>query len=141
MQYGRRIEWSPSRRRQQVTGRLVPLPAASTTRSPRPAGRPTTRQPRQPVATAQPLFTLRATAPLATLIDTVASQFNLEPAIDREALRRQGIDPQTIVQLEVTDANRDELLTAIVSPLDLTWSISGTRLTITTGPATETVRP
>lgn len=141
MQYGRRIEWSPSRRGQQVTGRLVPLPAASTTRTPRPAGHPTTRQPRQPVATAQPLFTLRATAPLATLIDTVASQFNLEPAIDREALRRQGIDPQTIVQLEVTDANRDELLTAIVSPLDLTWSISGTRLTITTGPATETVRP
>jgi len=141
MQYGRRIEWSPSRRGQQVTGRLVPLPAASTTRSPRPAGRPTIRQPRQPVATVQPLFTLRATAPLATLIDTVASQFNLEPAIDREALRRQGINPQTIVQLEVTDANRDELLTAIVSPLDLTWSISGTRLTVTTGPATETVRP
>ena len=102
---------------------------------------PTTRQPRQPVATAQPLFTLRATAPLATLIDTVASQFNLEPAIDREALRRQGIDPQTIVRLEATDANRDELLTAIVSPLDLTWSISGTRLTITTRQGTDAASP
>ena len=141
MLYGRRIEWSQSRHGQQLTGRFLPFPSGSQTESNRPAHTAVARQPQQQAAAAQPLFTLRAAAPLAALIDTVASQFNLEPAIDREALRRQGIDPQTVVRLEVTDANRDELLDAIVSPLNLTWSISDTRLTITTRQGTDAASP
>ena len=142
MQYGHRVDWSRSHRGQQVAGRLLPLPDASAaipTRT-RPVG-PSTAQRHQPAAANRRRFTLRAAAPLTNLIDTVAAQYNLEPAIDITALRQQGVDPQSIVRLEVTDADRDELLTAIVSPLKLTWSIRGTRLIVTTPPAGYGIKP
>lgn len=145
MQYGFRVDWSRSRNKQQITGRLLPLSAplaTNTARVPRRSTVPsTTRRNHRPAAGDEPRFTLRAAAPLTNLIHTVASQFNLTPVIDTTALRQRGIDPQTIVRLEVTDADRDELLAAIVSPLGLTWSITGTTLTVTTQPASNKVRP
>ena len=62
---------------------------------------------------------------------------NLKLDLDRESLVRRGIAPGEIVRATVTDAARDELLDAILGPLDLDWSISGDTLRVFAEPRPE----
>ena len=131
MQYGLRVVWKPPAAG-RVEGELSPLPPPGTTvagteNSPSRPRRPGSRPP----ATGSSRFTLRVAAPFSELLTAVAQQLKLTPAIDREALRRQGIDPLEIIRLEVADVDRDGLLDAIVAPLGLSWRIDGTTLTVT----------
>jgi hypothetical protein len=50
--------------------------------------------------------------------------------LDRESLTRRGISPGELVRATVKDASRDELLAAILGPLDLRWTIKGDTLRV-----------
>jgi hypothetical protein len=63
-------------------------------------------------------------APLEELLATLAVKLGLTLDLDRESLRHAGIAPGEIVRATVKDASRDELLAAILGPLDLTWTIT-----------------
>jgi len=140
MQYGQRVDWTVAGRGQgRLQGTLKPLPAASdvppvaktsASRPKRPAG-----PRRRPVNPGTSRYTLRVAAPLEELLAAVGKQLQLTVTIDLPALRRQGIDPREIIRLEIADVDRDGLLDAIVSPLNLHWTIEGSTLTVTTSSA------
>lgn len=69
-------------------------------------------------------FSLQVAAPLEELLATLAVKLGLTLDLDRESLRDAGIAPREIVRATVKDASRDELLAAILGPLDLTWTIT-----------------
>jgi hypothetical protein len=50
-----------------------------------------------------------------------------------ESFKARSINAQEIIRLEIKDANREQLLDAIVKPLGLTWSIDNKTLYITAG--------
>ena len=82
-------------------------------------------------------FSLQVAAPLEDLLKAIAARMNLKLDLDRESLVRRGIAPGEIVRATVTDAARDELLDAILGPLDLDWSISGDTLRVFAEPRPE----
>ncbi|MBT4158384.1 MAG: hypothetical protein HOD99_06070, partial [Planctomycetaceae bacterium] len=78
-------------------------------------------------------YTLRVAAPFEELFQAISQRLNLEPSIDTEAFKAHSINAQEIIRLEIKDANRDQLLDAIVKPLGLTWSIDDKTLHVTAG--------
>lgn len=87
----------------------------------------------RPAVSSRELYTLRAAAPFDELLRTISQRLKLEPIIDTQSLTTRGINPKEIIRLEIKDANRDQLLDAIVKPLGLTWSIEKDRLSISAG--------
>lgn len=77
-----------------------------------------------------PTFSLRVAAPLEELLTAIATRLELRIDLDRESLVRRGIAPGEIVRATVKDASRDELLDAVLAPLDLSWTINGDTLRV-----------
>lgn len=130
--FDKRISWRPAASGEIPTAVIVPLtghdaPVAA-------AKPPRTPADRKPSPAGPTRFTLRAAAPLDQLLASVAAQLGLTLAVDRDALAARGIAAAEIVRLEVKDASRDQLLEAIVKPLQLTWRIEGKTLHVG-GPA------
>ena len=107
--------------------------AAGTTAAAKPAaGKP----PRRPApdsaqrAAERHTFSLQVVAPLEELLTAIAKRLELRLDLDRESLVRHGIAAKEIVRTTVKDASRDELLDAILKPLDLTWTIHGDTLRV-----------
>jgi hypothetical protein len=78
-------------------------------------------------------YTLRVAAPFEELLQAISQRLNLEPSIDTESFKARSINAQEIIRLEIKDADREQLLDAIVKPLGLTWSIANKTLYITAG--------
>jgi hypothetical protein len=139
-----RIDWQAAPAAARVpTGRIIasdgglPPPVATAA-----AGKPVARKP----ATAKPparrplpkpkqaadahTYSLQVAAPLEELLSAIATRLSLKLDLDRESLTRSGIAPREIVRATVKDASRDELLAAILDPLDLTWTIKGDTLRV-----------
>jgi len=144
-----RVDWQApvvaagSRAARGPSGRIIPIDAelppaaataaAGTSGTSKPAaGNP----PRRPVpdrskpGTVKQIFSLQVAAPLEELLATIATRLELKLDIDRESLARSGIAPREIVRATVKDASRDELLDAILDPLDLDWKIEGKTLRV-----------
>jgi hypothetical protein len=96
-------------------------------------GTPTRGDRPRPQANDRVTWTLEVAAPLEQLLATVSKRLELELDLDRAGLRAQGVDAREIVRLRVKEVDRDQLLDAILAPLDLGWSIDGGRLRV--GPA------
>jgi hypothetical protein len=133
--FDKRISWRPATSGEtptavivSMTGHDAPVAAAKPPRT------PAKRKPGPAAAAGPTRFTLRAAAPLDQLLASVAAQLGLTLALDSEALAARGIAAAEIVRLEVKDASRDQLLDAIVKPLQLTWRIEGDTLRVG-GPA------
>lgn len=75
-------------------------------------------------------FSLQVAAPLEELLAAIAARLGLKLDLDRESLTGSGVAPGEIVRATVKDASRDELLDAILDPLDLTWKIDGVVLRV-----------
>lgn len=137
--YDRRIEWRAGGGG-LPTGRIValatdlPAPTAAAKKSP-PAGtrpgssrrdadaKPAAAAPRGPRET----YSLQVAAPLEKVLDVIATRLGLSLDLDRESLRRRGVAAGEIVKATVKNASRDQLLDAILAPLELTWTVeSGT---------------
>ena len=73
---------------------------------------------------------MKVAAPLEQVLAAIAARLELQVDLDRESFARKGIAPGEIVRASVTDASRDELLRAILDPLDLDWEITGTTLRV-----------
>ena len=133
--YDLRISWSIAAD-SSVTGAVVPLaaapsPAATADRvPPRPGGRP----PRGPKPRTTERYTLRLEAPLDEALRALGPRLGLEPELDRASLAARGILPGEVVRAAVTDATREQLLDAIVSPLGLRWRVEDGRLLVDAPP-------
>ena len=124
------------------TGRVIPIasgiasrPATAAAGKPRtraPTGTPTGRRPAPPqkAAVRGQTFSLEVAAPLEEALTAIATRLELQLELDRESFARKGIAPGEIVRARVTNASRDELLRAILDPLDLDWAITGTTLRV-----------
>jgi hypothetical protein len=99
----------------------------------KPAGRRPGPKPKGPVP--EHTYSLQVAAPLEELLAAIATRLGLSLDLDRESLTRRGIAPGELVRATVKDASRDELLAAILGPLDLTWTIKGDTLRVV-APAT-----
>jgi len=145
--YDLRVDWqsAPStatgRADAAIIGRLIaidrglPPVAATAARSTnsKPPGRRVSARPQpakaQPAA-AQQTFSLRVAAPLEEVLAAIAMRLGVAVALDRESLTQAGISPKEIVRANITNASRDDLLDAILAPLDLHWKIDGTTLRV-----------
>lgn len=76
-------------------------------------------------------FTLEAAAPLEELLTAVATQTGLTLRLDAARLKELGIDPATVVRVQVADVTRDQLLDRLTAPVGLSWTIDGTTLVVT----------
>jgi hypothetical protein len=96
------------------------------------AGKPPGRRPgpRPKGPATEHTYSLQVAAPLEELLAAIASRLGLTLDLDRESLTRRGIAPGELVRATVKDASRDELLAAILRPLDLTWTIKGDALRV-----------
>jgi len=96
------------------------------------AGKPPGRRPgpRPKGPATEHTYSLQVAAPLEELLAAIATRLELSLDLDRESLTRRGIAPGEIVRATVKDASRDELLAAILGPLDLTWTIKGDTLRV-----------
>jgi hypothetical protein len=103
-------------------------PAAGKPTAGKPPGRRPGPQPKGPAA--EHTYSLQVAAPLEELLAAIASRLGLTLDLDRESLTRRGIAPGELVRATVKDASRDELLAAILGPLDLTWTIKGDTLRV-----------
>jgi hypothetical protein len=136
--YDRRVAWTAGADG-TLTGHVVPLgdaEAPATTVVVPNAPRQPPRRPARPGAkpAGGDRFTLTLEAPLDQALAAVGPRLGLEPAIDRDSLSARGILPGEIVRARVTDATRDQLLDAIVTPLGLRWRIDGSRLIVDAPP-------
>lgn len=134
--YDLRVAWSVGDGT-TAAGAVVPLAAAA----PRPAGvadhappQPAGRPPRGPQRRTTDRYTLTLDAPLDEALRALAPRLGLEVELDRASLAARGILPGEIVRAAVTDATREQLLDAIVSPLGLRWRIDGGRLLVDAPP-------
>lgn len=127
--FDRRVEWSTGKAGGPPRARVVSLPlvAADAPRAPRPARPPATAAPAGGTAAR---YTLRVEAPLEQVLAAVGKRLGLTVAVDEASLRGRGIAPGEIVRASVADATRDELLDAIMRPLDLAWEIDEGRLRV-----------
>jgi hypothetical protein len=112
---------------QAATAKLV-KPTAGKPTAGKPPGRRPGPQPKGPAT--EHTYSLQVAAPLEELLAAIASRLGLTLDLDRESLTRRGIAPGEIVRATVKDASRDELLAAILGPLDLTWTIKGDTLRV-----------
>jgi hypothetical protein len=96
------------------------------------AGKPPGRRPgpRPKGPATEHTYSLQVAAPLEELLAAIATRLGLSLDLDRESLTRRGIAPGELVRATVKDASRDELLAAILGPLDLTWTIKGDTLRV-----------
>jgi len=139
-----RIDWqaAPAAAR-APTGTIIAIdaglpPAPATAASGKPAsGKPATAKPpgRRPLSKPKQAadahtYSLQVAAPLEELLSAIATRLSLKLDLDRDSLTRSGIAPREIVRATVKDASRDELLAAILDPLDLTWTIKGDTLRV-----------
>jgi hypothetical protein len=111
----------------------APLPPSSGTKKRETKQKPAPTRPLQNNGSDHEQYTLRVAAPFEELLRAVSQRLNLEPSIDTESFKAHSINAQEIIRLEIKDANRDQLLDAIVKPLGLTWSIDDKTLDITAG--------
>ena len=133
-----RVDWQAAPASARVpTGRIIAidagLPPAATAKLVKPAaGKPPGRRPgpRPKGPAAEHTYSLQVAAPLEELLTAIASRLGLTLDLDRESLTRRGIAPGELVRATVKDASRDELLAAILGPLDLTWTIKGDTLRV-----------
>jgi hypothetical protein len=65
----------------------------------------------------------------------VAKSLGLALSLDEASLAARGIAPGEIVRVDARDLSRDELLDAIVAPLDLEWTIEDETLRVFAAPA------
>ena len=103
-------------------------PATAKPASGKPSGRRPLSKPKQ--AADAHTYSLQVAAPLEEVLSAIATRLSLKLDLDRESLTRSGIAPREIVRATVKDASRDELLAAILGPLDLTWTIDGKTLRV-----------
>jgi hypothetical protein len=133
-----RVEWQAAAGGQAdatATGTIISidagLPAATAAGKPADAKPHRRPSPAKPKATAgRQTFSLQVMAPLEELLATIAVKLGLTLDLDRESLARAGIAPAEIVRATVKDASRDQLLDAILRPLDLTWTITSDTLRV-----------
>ena len=134
-----RVDWQAAAAPARVpTGRIIAIdaglpPSAATAKPGKPAaGKPPGRRPGpKPKGPAtEHTYSLQVAAPLEELLAAIATRLGLTLDLDRESLSRRGIAPGEIVRATVKDASRDELLAAILGPLDLTWTIKGDTLRV-----------
>lgn len=134
--YDLRVAWSAGDGT-AAAGTVVPLGAAvprvagvADRKPPDRAGRP----PRKPERRTTDRYTLKLDAPLDEALRALGPRLGLEPVLDRDSLAARGILPGEIVRATVTDATREQLLDAIVSPLGLRWRIEDGRLIVDAPP-------
>jgi hypothetical protein len=134
MQYDQQLLWSQSSE-SQSTLVVTPasLPPSSGTKKRETKQKPTLTRPPKTEGSNRERYTLRVAAPFEELFQAISQRLNLEPSIDTEAFKAHSINAQEIIRLEIKDANRDQLLDAIVKPLGLTWSIDDKTLHVTAG--------
>ena len=134
MQYDQQLLWSQSSE-SQSTLVVTPasLPPSSGTKKRETKQKPTLTRPPKTEGSNRERYTLRVAAPFEELFQAISQRLNLEPSIDTEAFKAHSINTQEIIRLEIKDANRDQLLDAIVKPLGLTWSIDDKTLHVTAG--------
>ena len=134
MQYDQQLLWS---RGSESPSTLVvtpaPLPPSSGTKRRDPEQKPASTRPPQNKMSDRERYTLRVAAPFEELLQAISQRLNLEPSIDTESFKARSINAQEIIRLEIKDADREQLLDAIVKPLGLTWSIANKTLYITAG--------
>ncbi len=135
--FDRRLNWRPrGDAAERPTFSIVPIDMASAGAAPAgPRAEPPARPPRRPSLSAavpppEPTYSLAVAAPLEDLLATLAKRFGLRLEVDKKALAARGIAGGEIVRRTVKDATRDELLDAILEPLDLDWRIDDGRLTV-----------
>jgi len=124
------------------TGRVIPIGSGLASRpataaagkhgTRAPTGTPAGRRPAplQKAAVQGQTFSLKVAAPLEEALAAIATRLELQLELDRESFARKGIAPGEIVRARVTNASRDELLRAILDPLDLDWAITDTTLRV-----------
>ena len=134
MQYDQQLLWSqgfesPS----TLVVTPAPLPPSSGKKTRDPEQKPASTRPPQNKGSDRERYTLRVAAPFEELLQAISQRLNLEPSIDMESFKARSINAQEIIRLEIKDADREQLLDAIVKPLGLTWSIDNKTLYITAG--------
>ena len=131
MQYNHHLLWKQNPQKSStVLVQFVPLPSLTEPKEHATRQKQTQSNSNRPVGSSRDLYTLRVAAPFDELLRAISQRLKLEPIIDTQSLKTHGINPEEIIRLEIKDANRDELLDAIVKPLGLTWSIEKDRLSI-----------
>ena len=132
-----RIDWSPA------GGTVVPIDAGVDPRD-RTAVRPVPARPRplrqKPKPASIEVYSLRLEAPLNQAVSAVAQSLGLELSLDEASLAARGIAPGEIVRVDARDLSRDELLDAIMAPLDLAWTVENGTLRVFAAPALPAVR-
>lgn len=142
--YDLRVDWRPGDDGRPA-GRIIPLdadlppPGATAEKRPAPVARPRTPPVDKP-GTGRPAgrrdtFSLQVAAPLDQVLAAIAKRLGLSLDIDAESLRRRGVAVGEIVRATVKDASRDELLDAILRPLELEWRIEAGTLRVSAGPS------
>ncbi|NBW88088.1 MAG: hypothetical protein EBR23_14980, partial [Planctomycetia bacterium] len=104
-----------------VTIDSAPKVAPRPPRPPASDSRPPARQ--QPGGKGRDVFSLRLEAPLDQALAAVAGRLGLTLDLDADSLQARGIAPGEIVRCDVKNVSRDELLRAILEPLQLDWRI------------------
>ena len=131
MQYNQHVRWEQNPKdASSVLVRFAPLPSLTAPRKKATRQKQPQSDSRRPAGNNRDRYTLRVAAPFDELLRAISQRLKLEPTIDTQSLKTRGINPQKIIRLEIKDANRDQLLDAIVQPLGLTWSIEKNRLSI-----------
>ena len=137
--YDLRIDWQGDHNRdpKRATGRIVAIEHGLATKTPRrpDAEKTTDHSPgkrtavvSKPIGDQQPAaggdtFSLRVAAPLQEVLVVISARLKLRLDIDRDSLQRRGIALAEIVRVTVKDVTREQLLTAILDPLKLEWTI------------------
>ena len=134
MQYDRQLLWSQgSESPSTLVVTLATLPPSSGIKTRDLEQKPASTRPPQNKGSDRERYTLRVAAPFEELLQAISQQLNLEPSIDKESFKARSINAQEIIRLEIKDADREQLLDAIVKPLGLAWSIDDKTLYITAG--------
>ena len=132
-----RIDWSPA------GGTIVPIDVGVDPID-RAAVRPAPGRPRPPRQKQKPagieVYSLRLEAPLNQAVSAVAKSLGLEVSLDEASLVAHGIAPGEIVRVDARDLSRDDLLDAIVGPLDLAWTVENGTLRVFATPTRPAVR-
>ena len=136
--YDQRIEWRAGAAGRPV-GRIMAIdtdlpPDETPLAESRPASvrRPAVRK--RAAVDPRDTFSLQVAAPLEQVLAVIAQRLGLSLEIDRESLRRRGIVPGEIVKATVQNASREQLLDAILDPLQLEWTIGGGTLRVFAAP-------
>ena len=132
MQYDRQLLWSQSTESPPtLVVTSATLPPSSGIKKRETKQKPALTRPPETEGRNRERYTLRVAAPFEELLRAISQRLNLKPSIDTDAFKAHSINAQEIIRLEIKDANRDQLLDAIVKPLGLTWSIDDKTLHVT----------